>query len=149
MLTSLLFSAGLLSFLSADPPVAQLELPAGFKVELYAQVENTRQMALGSNGTVFVGSRKAGKVRALVDEDGDYRVDRTFLIASGLNMPSGIAFRNGDLYVAAVNRVLRYNNIESRLADLPEPVVITNTLPDGSILVSDDYADAVYRISYR
>ena len=60
MLTSLLFSAGLLSFLSAGPPVDQLELPAGFKVELYAQVENTRQIALGSNGTVFVGSRKAG-----------------------------------------------------------------------------------------
>ena len=88
-------------------------------------------------------------MRALVDEDGVYKVDRTVLIASGLNMPSGIAFRNGDLYVAAVNRVLRYNNIESRLEDPPEPVVFTNTLPDGSILVSDDYADAVYRISYR
>lgn len=149
MLPSLLSSAGLLSFLSADPPVDQLELPAVFKVELYAQVENARQMALGSNGTVFIGSRKAGKVYALVDEDGDYKVDRTVLIASGLNMPGGIAFRNGDLYLAAVNRVLRYDNVESRLADPPEPVVITNTLPDGSILVSDDYADAVYRISYR
>jgi len=130
MLSSLLLSAGLLSLFSADPPIDELKLPAGFKVELYAQVENARQMAPGSNGTVFVGSRKAGKVHALVDEDGDYKADKIVLIARGLNMPSGIAFKNGDLYVAAVNRVLRYDNIESRLADPPEPVVITDTLPD-------------------
>ena len=111
-------------------PVEKLVVPDGFSIELYAQVENARQLALGEKGTVFVGSRNAGKVHALVDEDGDYRVDRTYLLADGLNMPSGVAFKNGHLYVAAVDRILRYDHIESRLSDPPEPVVITDTLPD-------------------
>ena len=126
----LILSAGIFSLFTAEPPVDELKLPAGFDVELYAQVENARQMALGDKGTVFVGSRNAGKVHALVDKDGDYRTDTIYQLAEGLNMPSGIAFRDGDLYVAAVNRVLRYDNIESRLADPPEAVVITDTLPD-------------------
>jgi len=129
MLT-LILSAGILPVLTAGLPLDELELPPGFEIELFAQVENARQMALGDKGTVFVGSRNAGKVHALVDENGDYKADRVYLIAEGLNMPSGIAFRDGDLYVAAVNRVLRYDNIESRLADPPQAVVITDALPD-------------------
>jgi glucose/arabinose dehydrogenase len=105
-------------------------LPEGFRIELFAQVDNARQLALGAKGTVFVGSRNAGKVHALVDEDGDYRADKTYLVADGLTMPSGVTFKNGHLYVAAVDQVLRFDNIESRLSDPPKPVVITNTLPD-------------------
>lgn len=127
---SLLLSAGILSVFTAELPLETLKLHPGFQLELYAQVDNARQMALGEKGTVFVGSRHAGKVHALVDDDGDYKVDKTYLIAKGLNMPSGIAFRHGNLYVAAVDRVLRLDNIESRLADPPEPVVITSALPD-------------------
>lgn len=127
---SLLLSAGILSVSAAELPLDTLELPPGFQLELYAQVENARQMALGGKGTVFVGSRKAGKVHALVDDDGDYAVDRIYLIAEDLNMPSGIAYRDGDLYVAAVNRILRFDNIEKQLSDPPEPRVISDTLPD-------------------
>ena len=127
---SLLLSAGILSVSTAVMPLEELKLPSGFNIELYAQVENARQMALGDKGTVFVGSRNAGKVHALVDNDGDYKADTVYLIAEGLNMPSGIAFKDGDLYVAAVNRILRFDNIENRLSSPSTPVVITSTLPD-------------------
>lgn len=116
-------------------PVSALELqaPAGFQVEVYAaDVENARQMALGDRGTLFVGSRRAGKVHALVDVDADGRADRRYLIAQGLNMPSGVAFRDGALYVAAVNRILRYDDIESRLSAPPEPAVVVDDLPDDA-----------------
>lgn len=126
----LILSIGMLPAFTAELPLDELRLPPGFEIELYAQVVNARQMALGDKGTVFVGSRNGGKVHALVDKDGDYRADKTYLVAEGLNMPSGIAFKDGDLYVAAVNRVLRYDDIESHLADPPEPVVITSALPD-------------------
>jgi glucose/arabinose dehydrogenase len=129
MLT-LILSAGMLPVATAELPLDELELPSGFEIELYAQVDNARQMALGDRGTVFVGSRNAGKVHALVDSDGDHKADKSYLIAEDLNMPSGIAFRNGDLYVAAVNRVLRYDAVESRLSSPPEPVMITRSLPD-------------------
>jgi len=71
-------------------------------------------------------------MHALVDDNSDYRADRQILIASDLNMPSGVAFKDGALYVAAVSRVLRYDAIESRLASPPPPVVITSGLPRDS-----------------
>jgi len=127
---SLFLGAGLLALSADELHLDVLKLPAGFEIQLYAQVDNARQMALGDKGTVFVGSRNAGKVYALVDVDGDHDADKTYLVAQGLNMPSGIAFRDGDLYVAAVDRVMRYDDIENRLPSPPKPVVISDTLPD-------------------
>jgi glucose/arabinose dehydrogenase len=129
-MSTLILCAGMLPVITAGLPVDQLELPTGFEIELYAQVDNARQLAPGDKGTVFAGSRNAGKVHALVDSDGDHKADKTYLVANDLNMPSGIAFRDGDLYVAAVNRVLRYDAVGSRLSDPSEPVVITSSLPD-------------------
>jgi glucose/arabinose dehydrogenase len=111
-------------------PLDEIKLPAGFAIEVYATgVDNARQMALGDKGTLFVGSRSAGKVYAIVDQDGDKKGDRVYTIASGLNMPSGVAFRDGALYVAAVSRVIRYDGIESKLESPPEPVVVNGSLP--------------------
>lgn len=132
MLSLFLISAEVLSAFTAELHVDKLRMPPGFEVGLFGQVENARQMALGDIGTVFVGCRAAGKVHALVDDNGDYKADRVYLIADDLNMPSVIAYNDGDLYVAAVNRVIRYDNIESHLYDPPGPVVITATLPDDT-----------------
>ncbi len=115
----------------AEVNLDQLTLPSGFRIDIYAEgVENARQMALGDRGVLFVGSRRAGKVHAVVDEDGDQRADRVVLIADGLTMPSGIEFRDGALYVGALDRVLRFDDIEARLDDPPEPVVVLDGLPD-------------------
>ena len=86
-------------------------------------------MAWGEKGTLFVGTRREGRVFAVIDEDGDGRGERVREIASGLRMPSGIAFRDGALYVAAVSTILRYDDIESRLDDPPAPVIVTDRLP--------------------
>lgn len=127
-----LFFSGLLA-VAAERSIETLKIPAGFKLEIFAaDVENARQLALGDKGTVFVGSRSAGNVYALVDDNADHRADRQLLIASDLNMPSGLAFKNGALYVAAVSRVLRYDDIENTLANPPPPVTISAELPrDG------------------
>lgn len=115
----------------ADIHLDQLKLPPGFSIEVYAEgVENARQMVLGDAGTLFVGSRKAGKLWAVTDTDGDQKADSVRLIDQGLNMPSGVEFRDGALYVGAVDRILRYDDIEARLDQPPEPVVVTDALPD-------------------
>jgi glucose/arabinose dehydrogenase len=117
----------------ADIRLDEIRLPEGFAIEVYADgVANARAMALGANGTLFVGSRRAGNVYALRDQDGDQTADKGWLIDSGVYMPSGLAFRDGALYVGAVNRILRYDDIEARLDDPPEPVVITDALPEDS-----------------
>src|SRR5512144_640174 len=75
-------------------------VPAGFQVSVFADsVDNPREMALGPQGTVFVGSLRAGKVHAVIDRNGDHKADRVVLIASGLDQPNGVAMRNGGVYV--------------------------------------------------
>jgi len=108
-----------------------IDLPPGFEINVYAEgVENARQLALGDHGTVFSGSRKAGKVHAVQDADGDHRAERVFLIDEDLNMPSGLEFRFGSLYVGATDRILRYDDIESWLDQPPEPDLVTDDFPD-------------------
>jgi glucose/arabinose dehydrogenase len=115
----------------ADPlPIETIRLPPGFTIEVYADhVPNARGMALGKNGTLFAGTRAQGDVYAVIDKDGDHRADQVLTIASGLRMPVGVAFRNGSLYVSAVDRILRFDEIEQRLTKPPSPVTITDLLP--------------------
>ena len=110
-------------------PLPLLEAPAGFEVAVFARVEGARSLALGDEGTVFVGSRGAGSVYALRDEDGDGWAEEVLVVASGLRSPNGVAFRDGDLYVAEISRVLRFVAIEGRLASPPEPVVVSDAFP--------------------
>lgn len=133
VLTGLLALAMLLatSYCLARPALDTLTLPPGFHIAVYADaVPNARQLALGANGTVFAGSREAGKVYALTDTNHDGRADRVRVIASGLEMPSGIAFHDGDLYIGAVSRILVLRDIEHHLDAPPDPDVITHKLPD-------------------
>ena len=117
--------------LRADSPMLHsLTLPPGFTITLYtSEVKNARGMALGEKGTLFVGSRKEGRVYAVVDENGDQKADRVYTVAKGLELPVGVAFRNGALYVSAVDRILRFDEIEQHLNDPPKPVVVTDRLP--------------------
>jgi glucose/arabinose dehydrogenase len=89
-------------------------------------------MVLGAKGTLFVGSRSEGRVYAVVDRNGDYTVDEVITVASGLKSPNGVAFRDGALYVAEISRVLRFDNIESRLNNPPRPTVVNASFPDKS-----------------
>ncbi len=112
-------------------PLETIKLPEGFKISVYAQaVENARSMSLSPSGTLFVGTRSKGDVYALKDTDGDFRVDKRYTIATGLNMPNGVAFKDGSLYVAEVDKILRYDDIESKLDNPEEPVLITDAFPE-------------------
>lgn len=116
--------------LGQDLPLNLLKYPAGFTVSIYAQpVVDAREMALGSKDIVFVGSRNAGKVYAVIPDKKNSHGTRVLTIASGLNMPNGVAFHQGSLYVAEVGRILRFDNIESNLNNPPKPTVVTTKLP--------------------
>lgn len=111
-------------------PVAAADgVAPGFDLTVYTDaVPNARQMAETESGTLFVGTRRAGRLYAVVPEaHGDPEV---VAFASGLSMPSGVALIGSDLYVAALDRVLRYPDIERTFRDRPEPEVVTDALPD-------------------
>jgi glucose/arabinose dehydrogenase len=112
-------------------PLGALVVPAGFKFEVFAEnVGNARMMALGPQGTVFVGSQYAGNVYAVVDRDGDHKADRVVTIATGLRQPNGVAMRNGALYVATTSQILRFDDIEKYLDAPPKPVTVYDNLPN-------------------
>jgi glucose/arabinose dehydrogenase len=106
--------------------IEDIELPDGFKIEEYASVPNARSLALGDKGTVFVSTRKGRSVYAVV---ADGQGTQTIELLDGLNSPNGIAFHEGYLYVAEIDRVTRYADIESRLHDMPEAEVLDIVLP--------------------
>jgi len=114
----------------ADANLSKIKLPPGFTISYFAQnVGGAREIAAGPDGTVYVGS-VGNKVYALPDRNHDGRADEVITLASGLNSPNGVAVRNGALYVAEINRVLRYDNIAKNLKASPKPVVVYGKLPD-------------------
>ena len=113
-----------------DLPLELIQLPDGFDIDVYAEgVINARGMDQSPNGTLFVGSRSEGAVYALKDLDGDFHADTMFVIDEDLKLPVGVAFHKGDLYVSAVSKIYKYENIEARLGEEIEPVIIYDDYP--------------------
>jgi glucose/arabinose dehydrogenase len=109
-----------------------IQLPPGFEISVYASsVPNARSLELSPNGTLFVGSRQAGTVTALRDTDGDFVADEQYTIAMGRYQPNGVAFHEGDLYVAEITQVIRYEDIENNLNIPPAPQIVYSGLPDA------------------
>ena len=109
-------------------PVAQLKLPKGFKIDVYASgIANARSLRLGDKGTVFVSNRQLDKVYAVAERNGkrDSKV-----IASGLDRPNGLAFLNGTLYIGEGTKISKLERIEDQLDSPPQPAVIYDDLPN-------------------
>lgn len=112
-------------------PLHEIKLPPGFSISVYAEnVDNARSMSLSPNGTLFVGTRSAGNVYALQDTDGDFKVDKIHTLIKGMNMPNGVAFRDGDLYFAEIDKVWVWRDIESKLANPGKPELVDDQYPD-------------------
>ena len=106
-----------------------IKLPKNFTIQIYSKVPNARQMALSPNGTLFVGSRYAGNLYAIKDNDGDGYGETITIIASKLRLPTGIAFKDKNLYIGVVNKILVMPDIEKNL-DSPIIKTIKNDLPN-------------------
>ncbi|MCU0421102.1 MAG: sorbosone dehydrogenase family protein [Cyclobacteriaceae bacterium] len=100
---------------SESLPLSTLQLPKGFSISVFAEVPNARSLALSPSGTLFVGNKDEDKVYAVKDTDGDHQADKTWVLASGLNMPNGVAFRDGDLYIAEVSKISKITDVENKL----------------------------------
>lgn len=116
----------------ADSLASRIHLPDGFSIGVFAEVNNARSLALSPSGTVYVGNRGGDKVYALRDTDGDYRADETYVIDSGMNMPNGVAFHDGDLYVAEQTRISVYRQVENDLQNPPAAEVVYDGYPSQS-----------------
>ncbi|MCZ6890074.1 MAG: PQQ-dependent sugar dehydrogenase [Gammaproteobacteria bacterium] len=107
--------------------VSRLTVPPGFEISVVTNaVPDARQMAETESGLVFVGTRRAKKIYAVDPRKTPAEVTT---IASGLTLPSGIALVGNDLYVGALNVILRYPDAESRFRLGLTPEIVTESLP--------------------
>lgn len=124
----LVFALTLSASAESGSGLDDIRLPSGFSIELYTnEVPNARSLALGEHGTIFVATRKDGRVYAVVPRKDE--APRVVTVAKDLDMPNGVAFHDGDLYVAELSRISRYSDIESSLESIPEPEVVNDTFP--------------------
>jgi glucose/arabinose dehydrogenase len=119
------------SLTQAAVDLGDIALPPGFSIEVWSDdVPNARSMTLGDNGTVFVATRREGRVYALSPRGGS--APAVVELAKNLKMPNGVAFFKGDLYVAENHRIIRYPDIESNLGSVPDAEVVADDLPTES-----------------
>lgn len=111
--------------------LSRLNVPAGFKVDIYAEVPGARQMTLGTTGTVFVGTRD-NNVYAVVDKNKDHRADSVLTMLDDMKVANGVAMHNGHLYVAEQHRITRYAapDFDLKLPFKQMREVIYDSLPD-------------------
>jgi glucose/arabinose dehydrogenase len=129
-----------LSIAQAQPKkefhLEKIHLPAGFKIELLVdQIPDARSMTLSPQGTLYVGTREEGKVYAIPEATSGKKPLKVLTLAEKLKMPNGVAFRDGALYVAEINRILRYDGIEEKIKSSPneltkiKPATVYQKLP--------------------
>ena len=114
-----------------DLELDRLVLPEGFNIELYARVNNARSMTMSPSGVLYVGNRGSDKVFGLKDTDGDYKADVRYVLDSGLRMPNGVAFKDGDLYVAEVSKLWKYASIEDDFTSISKELIYDDYPSDG------------------
>ena len=120
----------------APPPIAtpadkiqldKLTVPKGFKLEVFASgMVNARSLARGDKGTIFVSTRLLDRIYAITEKGGKREVKPLF---KGLFRPNGLAFKNGTLYIAELNKIVKVPDIENHLDNPPQPTVIYDDLP--------------------
>lgn len=121
VLLTMVFSTGCAH---AALPLEKIKLPKDFKITVFAaDLPGARALTMGEKGTIFVGTRGQGKVYAIAKNG------KVHTIAKGLHEPNGVAFLNGSLYVAEINRILRFDKIEAKLESPPAFQVVTTDLP--------------------
>ena len=111
----------------ADIPVASFKLPPGFKAEVWASgMPGARAMARGDDGKIYIGTRGIGRVYEVTD-GGAQRTNR--VVVDKLVQPAGVAFKNGALYVMAIDKMLRFDGIEKNPGVAPVDMTAAFKLP--------------------
>ena len=118
LLVTIFYSSNLL----ADVRLDDINLPPGFAIEVHAEVPNARSLSLGADGVVYVSNRRGKSIYAIVPLPGGG--NRVIEVIDRLKVPNGIAYFEGDLYVAEIPRILVYRDIDKRLENPPEPEVL-------------------------
>jgi glucose/arabinose dehydrogenase len=116
-----------------------IQLPEGFKIDLYAVVPDARHMAVAPQGTVvWVGTRKVN-IYTVTDRDRDRVADEVEPYASPIdfNVPNGVCIsKDGFLYTVEANRVLVFPAAEF-FWENPD-VAVDVVVPQGELIPPEE-----------
>ncbi|HEY1171216.1 MAG TPA: sorbosone dehydrogenase family protein [Verrucomicrobiae bacterium] len=122
--------AGKMPVRATDDKINSIKLPPGFQLTVYAdKLDNARSIALSPGGILYVGTRKDDKVYAVIDADKNGAAEKHFTVIEKLKMPNGVALRDGALYVAELNRILKFPDIDQTYDKSPTPQIISTNFP--------------------
>lgn len=115
----------------ARPADAKLSVPAGFKVELFAEgLNGPRLVHVAPNGDIFIAETRANRVSVLRAADGASTPASNQVFAAGLDRPFGMAFYPAGenpqwVYFANNNSVVRfpYKNGDLKATGTAEVIV--------------------------
>ncbi len=116
---------------SPHAPVADLNLPLGFRVMMYADnpvAPDIYTMTIDDSGRVLIAGR--GYVRVLVDDDNDGSADRAVDLIDGLKEgPLGLLAEGDSLFVVTDGGLKRYRgyNGKDKLKGAPELILALTT----------------------
>jgi glucose/arabinose dehydrogenase len=131
-------SAANVSHVVPRPAAAIPQVPAGFKIELFAEgLSGPRIMRVAPNGDIFIAETRAGRIRVLRAADGQSKPSVNEIYASGLSQPFGIAFFPNDnnpqwVYVANTDSVVRFPYKAGDIKAAGKPETVVAELPHGS-----------------
>ena len=113
---------------SAQMDVSKLRLPSGFQISIFADTKQSpRMLTFSPGGVLMTTATSEGTVLALPDSRHSGKAERVVTVLQDLNGPHGIAFHNGALFIAEVNKIVRYDWDEAHLkASNPKQIA---TLP--------------------
>jgi glucose/arabinose dehydrogenase len=119
------------------PAGAVLQVPEGFRIELFAEgLSGPRIIRVAPNGDIFVVETRAGRIRVMRAHDGAAKPDVNEVFASGLNRPFGVAFFPAAnpqwIYVANTDSVVRFPYHPGDLKASGAPETIVADLPHGA-----------------
>lgn len=116
-----------------DTQLSYVNLPDDYTITYFAKdVPGARSLAKGANGIIYVGTRSQGVVYALEDKGGDGTADTRYVVASGLNSPNGVVYKDNSLYVAEIQRIIRFDNIDKAYDQKPNYTVVYDDLPSDT-----------------
>lgn len=109
------------------PQDAVLNAPAGFKVNVFAEIPQARWLAITPAGELLCVSSRTNTIYRLPDSNGDGVADEKVVFANeqdGLNLPFGMAFLKEGFYVGNTNGVIRfdYQKGQPKVEGPPKPI---------------------------
>ncbi len=111
---------------ASEIPIQNLRLPPGFRIQLWASgMPGIRAMTRTESGKIYAGTRGIGRVYEITD-NGTQRTSR--IVVDKLTQPA-VTYHNGSLYVAAIDKVLRYDRIDQNPNVQPVDLTARFNLP--------------------